>query len=83
MSRIIIPPGTTVKFIRIGNKDYALTPLGQTAFVSPTNASHSSSTQTTYNEEYEIEVDDNKKAYDSSTPPKVFLEYIGGRPTGR
>jgi len=83
MSRITIPAGTTVKFIRIGNKDYALTPLGQTAFISPTNATHASSHQTTYGVEYEIELDEDKKAYDSSAPPKVFMEYIGGRPTGR
>ena len=82
-TKTIIPAGTTVRFIQIGSKQHVLWPLGSTVFLNPTSPTNSGNWLTIYANEMEIETENSNYAKDSSNPAKSFMEYVGGRPTGR
>jgi hypothetical protein len=85
MARVkeIIPQGSTLRFIQVGDDVFVQLPLGSTVFTNPTSSANSGNWITIYSQEMEIEYDDENEAKDSSTPAVGFVSYLGGRPRSR
>ncbi len=73
----------TLQFAKVGTKTYVKFPLGSTGYTLPfiPNAAPYTST---FMGTWEFEYDSSDSIRDSSLPtPNTFVEYVGGRPTGR
>lgn len=79
----IIPQGTTLRFIQVGDDVFVQLPLGNTVFTNPTSPANSGNWITVYSQEMSIAYDDENLVKDSSSPAVAMAEYLGGRPSGR